>query len=107
MKIGIILGTKDPEVVYNAFRFGVLALRNEHKVKIFLINHGVDIEDIDSPAFNVREQIFLFTKKQGEILSCMKSMKAHNRKESEVCKSHSMEDLLELITDSDKVLSFG
>jgi uncharacterized protein involved in oxidation of intracellular sulfur len=107
MKIGIILGTNDPEVVFNAFRFGVLALRNDHSVRIFLMNRGVEIEDIDSPSFNIREQVFLFTKKQGEILSCMTSMKFHNKKESEVCHPHSMEDLLALVTGSDKILSFG
>jgi uncharacterized protein involved in oxidation of intracellular sulfur len=80
MKIGIILGTNDPEVVFNAFRFGVLALRNDHSVRIFLMNRGVEIEDIDSPAFNVHEQVFLFTKKQGEILSCMTSMKAQTKR---------------------------
>ena len=107
MKIGIILGTNDPEVVFNAFRFGVLALRNEHKVRIFLINSGVDIEDIDTHEFNIREQQFLFTKKDGEILSCMRSMKAHNREESEICHPCSMDDLLALVTGSDKVISFG
>lgn len=107
MKIGIILGTADPEIVYNTFRFGVLALRGGHDVRIFLINHGVNIEDIESPVFNVREQVFLYTKKQGELLACMKSMKTHNRTESEVCRPGSLDDLLALVTGSDRVLSFG
>jgi len=107
VKIGIILGTKDPEVVFNAFRFGTLALRNGHRVWVFLVNHGVEIEDIESAAFNIREQIFLFTKKEGEIFACVTSMKAHGRKETDVCRQHSQEDLLALVTSSEKVLSFG
>lgn len=107
VKIGIILGTKDPEVVFNAFRLGTLALRNGHRVWIFLVNHGVEIEDIETTAFNIREQIFLFTKKEGEIYTCVTSMKAHNRKETGVCKPHSQDDLLALVTSSEKVLSFG
>jgi uncharacterized protein involved in oxidation of intracellular sulfur len=107
MKIGIILGTNEPEVVFNAFRFGVLARRSGHRVLIFLMNRGVDIEDINDSAFNIQEQIFLFTKKEGEILTCMKSMKIHNQKESEVCHPRSMDDLLVLVTGSDRVISFS
>jgi peroxiredoxin family protein len=88
MKIGIILGTKEPEVKFNAFRFRTLALRNGHRVWVFLVNNGVDVEDIESISFNVREQVFLFTKKRGEIYACATSMKVHNRKETEVCRPH-------------------
>jgi len=64
MKIGIIIGTKEPEVVINGLRFG-LALRNGHHVWVFLVKDGVDVEDIESISFNVREQVFLFTRWEG------------------------------------------
>lgn len=52
MKIGIVLGTNDPEVVWNAFRFGVRALTANHAVKVFLLNSGVELEEIHDNKFN-------------------------------------------------------
>ncbi len=46
MKIGIVLSTAEPEVAWNAFRFGVTALSSKHEVKVFLMNKGVEIGDI-------------------------------------------------------------
>jgi len=44
MKIGIVIGTNEAEVVWNAFRFGNTSLKSNHEVKVFLINKGVEIE---------------------------------------------------------------
>ena len=41
MKLGIVISTNEPEVVWNAFRLGVTSLKTKNKVKIFLINKGV------------------------------------------------------------------
>ncbi|MDO8339416.1 MAG: hypothetical protein Q7T16_02050 [Candidatus Burarchaeum sp.] len=41
MKIGIVIGTNEPEVVWNAFRFGNVSLKAGHEVKVFLLNKGV------------------------------------------------------------------
>ena len=46
MKFGIVIGTNEPEVAWNAFRFGNTSLKANHEVKVFLINKGVEIEDI-------------------------------------------------------------
>ena len=46
MKIGIVISTNDPEKVWNAFRFGNVAVKANHEVKVFLINKGVDAENI-------------------------------------------------------------
>ena len=35
LKIGIVIGTNDPEVVWNAFRFGNVALKASHTVGVF------------------------------------------------------------------------
>jgi hypothetical protein len=55
MKIGVVLGTHDPEIVWNAFRFGVKALTANHTVKVFLMNSGVEPEEIHDKKFNVEE----------------------------------------------------
>ena len=48
MKMGIIIGTNEPETVWNALRLGTTALKNDHEVNIFLLNKGVEIEEIKS-----------------------------------------------------------
>ena len=59
MKIGIVIGTNDPEVVWNAFRFGNVSLKANHAVKVFLLNKGVEVEDIKDEKFNAKEQRIL------------------------------------------------
>ena len=54
MKIGILLSTNDPEEVWNAFRFANVALKENHEVRVFLVNKGVEAEDIKSERFPVR-----------------------------------------------------
>lgn len=56
MKIGIVISTNEAEVVWNAFRFGNTSLKANHEVKVFLINKGVEIEDISDERHNVKEQ---------------------------------------------------
>ena len=45
MKLGIVIGTNEPEVVWNAFRFACTSLKENHEVKVFLINKGVEAEE--------------------------------------------------------------
>ena len=55
-KIGIVVSTNDPETVWNAFRFGNVALKASHAVKVFLVNKGVEAKAIKSPSFSIKEQ---------------------------------------------------
>lgn len=57
MKIGIIISTAEPETIYNAFRFGVFALRKGDTVKVFLLSKGVESESLDTDQFKITEQI--------------------------------------------------
>jgi len=107
MKIGIVLGTNEPEVVWNAFRFGVRALTANHTVKVFLMNSGVELEAIQDPRFNVQEQVIQFTKKNGEILACGTCLKSRHKEGTAVCPLNTMDDLLTIVEESDKILSFG
>ena len=69
MKFGIVIGTNEPEVVWNAFRFGNTSLKANHEVKVFLINKGVEIEDIKDEKYDVKEQTDLFIENNGRILA--------------------------------------
>jgi len=107
MKIGIVLSTNDAEEVWNAFRFGNVALKENHTVKVFLVNRGVEVEDIKSDKFNVKEQLDSFIANKGEILACGICLKARQKEGSAVCPISTMKDLLKLVEESDKVLTFG
>ena len=107
MKLGIIISTNEPEVVWNAFRFGVTSLKANHEVKVFLINKGVEIEEIKNEKYNVKEQTDLFIKNKGKILACGTCLKSREKEGSNVCPISTMKDLLKLVEESDKVLTFG
>jgi uncharacterized protein involved in oxidation of intracellular sulfur len=107
MKIGIVLSTNDAEEVWNAFRFGNVALKENHTVRVFLVNKGVEAEDVKSEKFNVKEQMDSFIENKGELLACGTCVKARLKESSNYCPIATMKDLLSLVEESDKVLTFG
>jgi len=107
MKIGLVLNTNEPEVVWNSFRFGVASLKSNHDVKIFLMNRGVEIEDIKDEKYNVKEKIDLFIENKGKMLACGTCLKSRNKEGNNICPISTMKDLLKLVEESDKVLTFG
>ena len=107
MKFGIILGTKEPEKAWNAFRFGVTALKENHQVKVFLLNEGVEAEGIQNEKYDVKEQIDLFIENKGQILACGTCLKSRQKEGSNVCPISTMKDLLRLVEESDRILTFG
>jgi len=107
MRIGIVLSTNDPEEVWNAFRFGNVALKEKHAVRVFLVNKGVEAEDIKSENFPVKEQLQEFISNNGELLACGTCMKTRQKEESDFCPIATMKDLLEIVKWSDKLLTFG
>ncbi|MBI2629544.1 DsrE family protein [Candidatus Pacearchaeota archaeon] len=107
MKFGIIISTNEPEMVWNAFRFGVTALNSNHNVKVFLINKGVEVEDIPSEKYNIKEQIDMFIKNKGQILACGTCLKLRQKEGANICPISTMKDLLKLVEESDKIITFG
>ena len=107
MKIGIVISTNEPEAVWNAFRFGVTSLKANHEAKIFLINRGVEIENIKDIKYDIKEQINLFIENKGKILACGTCLNSRGKEGSDVCPISTMKDLLKLVEESDKVLTFG
>ncbi len=106
MKFGIIIYSNDPEAVWNAFRLGSVALNQGNQVNVFLLAKGVESESLDSEKFKVTEQMKYFTAKKGKIYACGTCLKIRNAEASELCQMSTMNDLYELIRDSDKVVSF-
>jgi sulfur relay (sulfurtransferase) complex TusBCD TusD component (DsrE family) len=107
LKIGIVLSTNDSEEVWNAFRFANVALKENHLVRVFLVNKGVEAEDIKSEKFPVKEQLQSFVENKGELLACGTCMKARQKEESNFCPIATMKDLLAIVEWSEKLLTFG
>ena len=106
MKLGIILNTNDPETAWNALRLGNTTLGARHEVSLFLIGSGVEIENIEHKAYNVRGTLKDFLNGKGRLLACGTCLKARHQ-EGGVCPISTMADLLAMIADSDKVATFG
>jgi hypothetical protein len=47
-----------------------VALKENHAVRVFLVNKGVEAEDIKSEKFPVKEQLQMFTENKGGLLAC-------------------------------------
>jgi len=93
--------------VWNAFRFGIRALAANHVVNVFLMNSGVELEEIRDPRFDIQEQVNQFTQKKGEILACGTCLKARTKDGTATCPLHTMDDLVKIVEESDKILTFG
>jgi len=105
MKLGIVIYSTDTESVWNAFRLGCFALQKGDTVKVFLLANGVECETLDNEKFKVTEQMQSFVDGGGCILACGTCLKIRNSNGSELCPLSTMQDLYDLISDSDKVVS--
>ncbi|MFN3599720.1 MAG: DsrE family protein [Aquificaceae bacterium] len=106
MKLGIVIYSNDPEVVWNVFRFANYSLKAGDEVKVFLLAKGVESESLDTEQFKVTEQMESFVKGGGKILACGTCLKIRNSQGSELCPMSTMKDMYELIKESDKILTF-
>ena len=107
MKIGIILNSNEPETIWNCFRFGNEALSKKHGVKVFLLGKGVEIEDAKDDRFPlIQGAVKKFIKNKGIILACGTCLKIR-QKEISLYPVSAMEDMLKIVEEADKVLTFG
>jgi len=108
MKLGIILQSNRPEHVWNALRLAITARKAKHEVKIFLLSEGVELERIpDTEHFDISKKVEEFNTLGGQLLACGSCLKNRAQSESAVCPVSTMTDLLRLVEESDKVLTFG
>ncbi len=106
MKLGMVIYSDDAETVWNAFRLGVFALDNKDIVKAFLLAKGVESESLDTDQFKVSEQMNSFIDKGGKILACGTCLKLRQSEGTDLCPLSTMQDLYELVQESDRVLTF-
>lgn len=106
MKLGIILSQTEPETVFNALRLANFSLKQGDSVRIFLMGKGVEIDKIDDPKFNAREQAQGVLDAGGQFLACGTCLKIRESQGSEICPLSTLKDMYEIVRDSDKLLTF-
>ena len=106
MKLGIIISTNEPELVWNVYRLANFALKESDAVKVFLLARGVESE-AGSEKYNVREQIDQFVSSGGQIYACGTCMKSRQMEGKDTCPISTMKDLYQIVKEFDKVLIFG
>ncbi|HEY82763.1 MAG TPA: DsrE family protein [Dehalococcoidia bacterium] len=106
MKLGIILNTNHPETAWNALRLGNEALAGGHGASVFLLGSGVEIVNIRDAPFNVGEVLKKFLDNGGNLMACGTCLELRHQ-EAGVCPISTMSQLVEIIANSDKVVTFG
>lgn len=106
MKCGIILETKEAEKAWNAFRFGVAALKQEHQVKLFLMGEAVECENLQDTDYPVPIEIDTFIASGGELLACGTCLKSRQLDQQTACPISTMVDCVEMVEWADKVVTF-
>ncbi len=106
MKIGIIIYSNEPETVWNAFRFGAFSIKQGNEAKVFLTGRGVEAEGLDTAQFKVVEMMQAFADAGGQIFACGTCLKLRVKDGTALCPLSNMKTMLDLIEESDKVLTF-
>jgi len=106
MKLSIVLSQTEAETVFNALRLALYALKQGDTVRLFLMGKGVELDQINDPRFNVREQAQAVLAAGGQFLACGTCLKLRESSGSEICPISTLKDFYELVRDSDRLLSF-
>ena len=106
MKLGIVISLIDPETVWNAFRFANFSINKGHTVRTFLIGKGVECVEIVNKDFPVIDEINKYVESEGEIFACGTCLVSRNKEGTPICPMSTMNDLMELVEESDKIVSF-
>ncbi len=107
MKYLLVINSTEAETVWNAFRFGSAALSRSHDVSAFLLGGAVDIDNVGTEQFDVQRLLLRFDELGGVALSCGTCLRLREMDASAVCPMSTMDDLVRLTEEADRVLSFG
>ena len=107
MKYALVINTDETETVWNALRFGSAALSRGHEVGIFLLGPAVGIESVGNERFDVQSLLLRFDELGGVALSCGTCLRLRQMDTSAVCPMSTMDDLVRLTEEADRVLTFG
>lgn len=69
MELLLILNSTDPEIKWNAVRFGNFLLNEGEEVSLFLNGPAAALYEGDSAAFPIREQTKMFALSEGAVFA--------------------------------------
>ena len=104
MKLGMIITQTDAETAFNALRLALYSLQQGDEVRLFLSGKGVEIDCVEDPKFNVKEQAQKVLEAGGQFFACGACLKIRDAKGSEICPLSTLKDQYEIVRDSDKVV---
>lgn len=107
MQSNLIIETNDPEIVWNAFRLANKALDAGHDVETFLLGDGVDAPDLEHEKFNPHGIMLKYTNNGGELNACGTCLDSRDLEPDDLRPRSSMDELLRIVEEGDKVLTFG
>ena len=107
MKYLLVINTDETETVWNALRFGSAALSKSHEVSIFLLGSAVDMGSVGDERFDIQTLLIRFDELGGVALSCGTCLRLREMDASALCPMSTMDDLLRLTEEADRVLTFG
>lgn len=106
MKLAVVITQSNAEQVFTALRFANFSCLKGDEVIVFLTADGVETVRLDDPRFDVKGQATSLIQQGGTILSCGSCMKLRDLAGSDICSTSTMEELYDLVVDSDKVVTF-
>ena len=106
IRIGIVISSTVAETVWNAFRFASFALKKGDSVKVFLLAKGVDCQKLDSKDLKITDQMQAVVDAGGKIMACGTCLKLRQSEGTELCPLSTMQDMYDIVRESDKVLNF-
>ena len=69
MNMLLMINGNNPEITWNAIRFGNVLLNEGHDVNLFLNGPGVNLYEGDSDMFPIREQAKIFSLSEGALFA--------------------------------------
>lgn len=107
MQLNLIIETNDAEIIWNAFRLANTALEADHQVETFLLGDGVEAPDITTEKYNPPGLMRKYLNEGGVLQACGTCMDSRDI-ESGTLRPHStMGELLRIVEEGDRVLTFG
>lgn len=107
MKYLLVIDTSDVETAWNALRFGSAALSRSYEASVLLLGSAVDVASIGDERFDVQALLVRFDELGGVALSCGTCLRIRQIDVAALCPMSTMDDLVRLTEEADRVLSFG
>jgi uncharacterized protein involved in oxidation of intracellular sulfur len=106
MKTGIVIYSNDSETVWNAFRLANFTAAMNNDVSVFILGKGVELENLDTETFKIKEQVQEFLNSEGKIFTCGTCLEIHKLKAPENSVVATLKDLYDIIEQSDRLITF-